>query len=52
MGLQLSNKLEYYLPSLRELAKLEKHRRQEAASNPVVLGRGQELRMMIRLGEQ
>ncbi|KAF8504220.1 hypothetical protein JB92DRAFT_780955 [Gautieria morchelliformis] len=47
----LSNKLEYYLPSLQELAKLEEQRREEAARNPVVLGRAQELRIMLRLGE-
>ncbi|KAF8592657.1 hypothetical protein K439DRAFT_1650279 [Ramaria rubella] len=47
----LSNKLEYYLPSLRDLSKRQEQQRQETASNPVVLGRAQELRILMRLGE-
>ncbi|KIJ37458.1 hypothetical protein M422DRAFT_60999 [Sphaerobolus stellatus SS14] len=47
----LLNRLESYIPSLRELSTREAHRKDEARQNPVALGRGQELRVLMRLGE-
>ncbi|KAF8528785.1 hypothetical protein BU17DRAFT_73080 [Hysterangium stoloniferum] len=48
----LSNKLEYYSPSLKELSKRADQRRQESDKNVLALGRGQETRVLMRLGEQ
>jgi len=47
----LSNKIAYYSPSLKELSKRMDQRRQESDINLPALGRAQETRVLMRLGE-
>ncbi|GJJ07282.1 hypothetical protein Clacol_001482 [Clathrus columnatus] len=50
-GLNLSLKVENYLPRLRDLAVKEEQRMKELNERPVELGKMQEYRILMRLGE-